>query len=161
MKVLVVSDTHRQNAKLWEVIEKEKPFDLLLHCGDIEGRADELYERANCPVQIVAGNNDYWYDYEDDLIFTIGKYRVLLTHGHTHHIHRDVLPLYYVAKEKNVDIVMFGHIHVPFVESNGSVTLVNPGSLTYPRQPNKKPSYIIMTTGDNGEADYEIKYLED
>lgn len=159
MKILIVSDTHRQNGKLWEVIEKEKPFDMLVHCGDIEGSDDEIYARAECPVHIVAGNNDYCYDYEDDKIFTIGKHRVFLTHGHRYNIYRDVLPLYYVGKQNNADIVMFGHVHIPFVESNGSVTLVNPGSLTYPRQPNRKPSYIIMTTNSNGDAEYEIKYI--
>lgn len=158
MKVLILSDTHRQNTKMWQIIEHEKPFDLLVHCGDIEGTDDELYMRAEAPVQIVAGNNDYCYDYEDDKIFNIGKYRVLLTHGHRYHIYRNILPLYYLAKQNNVDIVMFGHIHIPVIETDGSVTLINPGSLTYPRQADRRSTYIIMQTDANGDATYELKY---
>ena len=29
MKILIVSDTHRKDGNLYDVIEKEKPFDML------------------------------------------------------------------------------------------------------------------------------------
>ena len=37
MRILIVSDTHRKNENFLKVVEKEAPFDLLIHCGDIEG----------------------------------------------------------------------------------------------------------------------------
>ena len=37
MKVLIVSDTHRHNENYLKVVEKVKPIDMLVHCGDIEG----------------------------------------------------------------------------------------------------------------------------
>ena len=36
MKVLIVSDTHRQNENFMQVMDREEPIDLLIHCGDIE-----------------------------------------------------------------------------------------------------------------------------
>ena len=40
MKVLIVSDTHRRNGNLQEVIERTAPFDMLIHLGDAEGSED-------------------------------------------------------------------------------------------------------------------------
>ena len=36
MKVLIVSDTHKHNENLEEVLKKVKPIDMLVHCGDAE-----------------------------------------------------------------------------------------------------------------------------
>ena len=61
--------------------------------------------------------------------------------------------------EKNVDIVMCGHTHKPVVEIDHDITLINPGSISYPRQDNRRPSYVIMEIDREGEAHYTINYL--
>ena len=38
MKVLIVSDTHGRDENLEIAINREAPFDMLVHCGDVEGR---------------------------------------------------------------------------------------------------------------------------
>ena len=35
MKILIVSDTHRRDGNLRAIIEKQSPFDMLIHLGDI------------------------------------------------------------------------------------------------------------------------------
>ena len=60
MKVLIVSDTHRHNENYLKVVEKVKPIDMLVHCGDIEGSEYLIAESAGCPVQMVTGNNDFF-----------------------------------------------------------------------------------------------------
>ena len=62
MKVLIVSDTHRQNENFVQVVDREEPIDLLIHCGDIEGSEYLISQRAGCPVYMVAGNNDFFSD---------------------------------------------------------------------------------------------------
>ena len=49
MKVLIVSDTHGKDENLEAAVYKEAPFDLLIHCGDVEGR--EIFTEAlvDCP----------------------------------------------------------------------------------------------------------------
>ena len=37
MKVLIVSDTHRQHGNLEKAIKEAGKIDLLLHLGDVEG----------------------------------------------------------------------------------------------------------------------------
>ena len=59
MKVLIVSDTHRKNDNYFKVLDIHKP-DLVIHCGDVEGSEYALSEAAECPVQIVLGNNDFF-----------------------------------------------------------------------------------------------------
>lgn len=38
MKVLIVSDTHGHDENLERAVMMETPFDMLVHCGDVEGR---------------------------------------------------------------------------------------------------------------------------
>ena len=42
MKILVVSDTHGRDSGLERAVELERPFDMLIHCGDVEGREDYI-----------------------------------------------------------------------------------------------------------------------
>ena len=56
-------------------------------------------------------------------------------------------------------IVMFGHTHRPIIDYHKDVIALNPGSLSYPRQEGKRPSYIIMDLDKKGEATFEIEYL--
>ena len=44
-KILVVSDTHKMHVNFDLVLEKEKPFDVLFHAGDVEGLSTEAAVR--------------------------------------------------------------------------------------------------------------------
>ena len=48
MKVLVVSDTHGRYQNLDAIIEKEEPFDMFIHLGDLEGGEDYINAFVNC-----------------------------------------------------------------------------------------------------------------
>ncbi len=159
MKVLIVSDTHRRNDNYIKVLKKVEPVDMVIHCGDIEGSERLIAERAGCPVQMVTGNNDFFSDLPREKEFEIGKYKVWLTHGHNYYVSMNNENLKREARMRGVDIVMYGHTHKPVIDSDRGVIAVNPGSLTYPRQEGRKPSYIIMDLDRNGEAHFTINYL--
>ncbi|MBE5850038.1 MAG: metallophosphoesterase [Lachnospiraceae bacterium] len=159
MKVLILSDTHGYNDTMYEVIDREAPFDMLIHCGDLEGAYDELRTKVNCTLHVVAGNNDYDPDMDRVRVFDIGKYKAVLTHGHRYRLYSDLSPLFYLAVENHADFVFFGHTHVPMIKEEGPVTLINPGSLTYPRQHGRKPSYIVGTIEDGSNPVFEVRYL--
>ena len=55
MKILVVSDTHGRDSGLEKAVAQESPFDMLIHCGDVEGREDYIEALAECPCCIVSG----------------------------------------------------------------------------------------------------------
>jgi hypothetical protein len=159
MKILIVSDTHRHNDNYLHVIEKTAPIDLLVHCGDIEGSEYLIAKSAGCPVQMVMGNNDFFSDLPREKEFQIGKYKVWLTHGHHYYVSMGNESIKREARERGVDIVMYGHSHRPVVEYDKDIIAVNPGSLTFPRQEGRRPSYILMELDEKGEAHFTINYL--
>ena len=90
----------------------------------------------------------------------IGRYHVLLTHGHYYYASMGPEQLFEEAEARGFDIVMYGHIHRPVLEQKGEITVLNPGSLSYPRQDGRKPSYILMELDSQGTAHYTINYLD-
>ncbi len=159
MKILIVSDTHRNIKNLEEVIKKVEPIDMLIHLGDIEGKEDLIRSMVSCPTHIVAGNNDFFCDLPKEESIQIGRYHVLLTHGHYYYVFTGTAVLKQEAVARGYDIAMFGHTHRPILEIENQITVLNPGSISYPRQEGHRPSYIIMEIDREGEAHYTINYL--
>lgn len=89
----------------------------------------------------------------------IGSYRVLITHGHYYYVSAGIADIEREAAAQGYDIVMFGHTHRPVIDYTRDVIALNPGSLSYPRQEGRRPSYIVMDLDKNGKANFEIKYL--
>ena len=161
MKILIVSDTHRHNENFLKVLEKTGPIDMLIHCGDVEGSEYLIARSAGCPVQMVMGNNDFFSDLPREKEFQIGKYKIWLTHGHTYYVSMGDENIKREARERGVDIVMFGHTHKPHLEyCEDGLVVLNPGSLSYPRQDGRKPSYMLMELDRNGEAHYTVCYVD-
>ncbi|MCR4896565.1 MAG: metallophosphoesterase [Lachnospiraceae bacterium] len=158
MKILVVSDTHGRLDNFRRVMEMHKP-DLLIHCGDIEGQEAEIIEIAGCPVRMVAGNNDYFSDLPGEVEFTAGGQKIWVTHGHHYYVSMSSEYIAQEAMAREVDVAMFGHTHKPCVENRGGLVILNPGSLSYPRQEGREPSYIIMEDDRKGDWHYTIAYL--
>jgi len=123
MKILIVSDTHGRHQNLETVLEKEKPLDMLIHLGDVEGGDDYIRLVAECPLQVVAGNNDFYSDLPIERIFQIGKYSVLMTHGHYYYVNGGLSHIRRAIDEKKLDIVMFGHTHRPIIEEYKNATI--------------------------------------
>lgn len=159
MRILIVSDTHRRHDNLIEVLDKVQPIDMLIHLGDAEGEEEYIELLAGCPVEIIAGNNDFFSDLPREKSLKIGKYRVLLTHGHYYGVNMGIADIETEAAARNYDIVMFGHTHRPMIDYGKDVIALNPGSISFPRQEGRKPSCIMMETDKNGDADFEIIYL--
>lgn len=159
MKILVVSDTHGHNENLWKAIKAEEPFDMMIHCGDIEVDQYVVRDNVDCALHMVAGNNDYDPDLDRIKAFDIGKHRAVLTHGHRYRLYEGMSQLDFLARENQADIVFFGHTHVPVIKNEGGIYFINPGSLTYPRQLGRVPTYIVMTLDANGDVDFQLKNL--
>lgn len=163
MRILIVSDTHRRDINLRVLINKVAPIDMLIHCGDAEGSEGYIEEIARCPVYIVAGNNDYFGNLPREREFMIGSHKVFLTHGHNYYVYMSNEILKEEARARGADIVMYGHTHKPLIDIGRTpldVTAINPGSLSYPRQEGRKPSYILMELDQQGKVHYHLNYME-
>ena len=159
MKVLIVSDTHGRHGNLDEVLEREKPIDMLIHLGDVEHDDNYIEALAEYPVHIIAGNNDYFSYLPSDKVIQVGKYRVWLTHGHTYCVSMDTKRLRRAAMSRGVDIVMFGHTHRPYLDVQEDMIVLNPGSLSYPRQEGRCATYMIMEITEGKTPIFTLKYV--
>lgn len=159
MRILIISDTHRHNENYFKVLEKVGPFDMVIHCGDAEGSEYTISEGAGCETIIVLGNNDFFSALPREVETQIGKYKVLITHGHTYYVSTNRELIKQDAAHRGFDIVMYGHTHRPVIDIGSDVIAINPGSLSYPRQDGHKPSYIIMEIDRFGEAHFTLNYL--
>lgn len=159
MKVLIISDTHGKHENLKEALKRERPVDLVVHLGDAEGCEEEIRKLAGCPLEIVSGNSDFFSALDQEKEIEIGKYQVLITHGHYYYVNTGLEDIKKEAEGRGCGIVMFGHTHRPLIDYGKEVISINPGSLSYPRQEGKEPSYIVMSVDENEEADFQIRYL--
>lgn len=159
MKVLVVSDTHGIDENLETAVYREAPFDMLVHCGDVEGREIFIEALAEVPCCIVAGNNDFFSDLPREEEIDLAGKKFLVTHGHYYGVSMNLEGIVEEAASRNCDGVMFGHIHRPVLEVIDGIMVINPGSLSYPRQKGRRPSYIVLEVSDEGNITGEIKYL--
>jgi uncharacterized protein len=152
MRIGVVSDTHmpmRAKSLPQALVNGLQGVDYILHGGDWVSLhvAEELAKIA--PVDGVAGNND-----GDEIIARFGRQKVLTFQGFRIGIvHGDGYRktteerAYETFTDANVDIIIFGHSHIPYVEKRGQILLFNPGSPTDKRR-QKEFSYGILELGE-------------
>ena len=107
----------------------------------------------------VAGNNDFFSSLPREKEIMAGNYRVFMTHGHYYYVGSGIEDLKREALARGADVAMFGHTHIPLIEYGDGIVVMNPGSISYPRQEGKRPSYILMDIDKKGVAHYEIEYL--
>lgn len=158
MKVIIVSDTHKYNDNYFKVLEMHKP-EMVIHCGDGEGCEYTLSQAAECPVHIVKGNNDFFSELPRELELEIGPFKAWVTHGHNYYVSMGTKHLVDEAKARGRNLVFFGHTHKPCVQKIDDVYVINPGSLSYPRQEGRRPSYCIMEIDRFGQEHFTIAYL--
>ena len=129
MKILIVSDSHGRLDSLMEIWEKEIP-DIVISAGDYSKDVEELsYIYEESKYYIVRGNCDYMdHTTEDILEFEIEGKNIFLTHGHLYGVKTSYDYLRMESKDRDVDICIFGHTHIPYLEEEEMI-LFNPGAV--------------------------------
>lgn len=162
MRILIVSDTHGRLDNLKQVLVLVKP-ERILHLGDAIGQEDYIQKLADCPLDIVRGNCDMYSDLPDTKIVEIGGHKIFMTHGHHHAVKYDNRELVRAAEDAGADVALYGHTHIPEISyasgKNGTITVVNPGSISLPRQENYRPSYAMLNADAGGDLRFAICYL--
>ena len=142
MKILVISDTHGDIEKAEEVIRKNKDISLIIHLGDYFRDAQKLSGMfPEIPVEYIYGNSDFIIEDTpaEKMLEYKGK-RIFITHGHRYSVKWDYDKLYKKAEEMNADLLLFGHTHVADIVEKEAYFVVNPGSISDPRD-NSDESY--------------------
>lgn len=160
MKILIVSDTHGRHSAFDKALKEAGKIDALIHLGDTEGGEDYIEAVCGCPAYVLAGNNDFFSDNLREMEVVFGTKKAFMTHGHYYYVSLGPERIIEEGKMRNADIVMFGHTHKPFLEMIDGMIVLNPGSLSYPRQEGRKGSYIMMEIEPDCDVKCEIKYLD-
>src|SRR5690625_3524939 len=138
-RVLIVSDSHGLTDELISIKDRHQLI-YNIHCGDSELDEDSPFLHDYITVK---GNCDWNGHFPNIKKVNIGDLLFLITHGHLHHVKSSLLNLVYEAKEADVDVVCFGHSHIPYVEKIEQQIFINPGSIRIPKQ-YAKPSYVVL-----------------
>ena len=83
----------------------------------------------------------------------------MVTHGHNYGVSMDLYGISEEAAARECEIVLFGHTHKPVIEKKNGVLVINPGSVSFPRQEGRKPSYAILNLEEGKEPQAEIRFL--
>lgn len=139
MRVLVLADTHiprRAQALPEALLPHLQSADVILHAGDVmdPGVLEEL--AAYAPTHAVRGNLDPpEAELPETVELDLGGARVAMIHdsGRKEGRRRRLARRFPEAR-----VVVFGHSHIPFLEDEGGLMLLNPGSPTDKR---RQPEY--------------------
>lgn len=165
MRILAVSDSHGRNDYVRQAVEQTEhtmgKIDAMLHMGDVEADVDELRSMIKGDLYIVGGNCDYNPELSSYLRFTLGGYNILITHGNRLSVSYDLLQLQLFAEQNGADLVMYGHTHQPYLQEVDGLTIINPGSIAYPRQAGRMKTYLVMEIANDGSITYLWQILGD
>ena len=171
MKLMFLSDIHGSvfyTKQALEIFEKEEA-DYLIILGDVlyhgprnplpkdydpkevapllnEYRDKIIAVRGNCDSEVDQMMLDYPIMSDYSTVF-YNKKRIFVTHGHVYN--QIDMP-----KLSKGDVFISGHTHIPVAEERDGIFMLNPGSITLPKQ-NNPNSYAVL------EDDlFEIKDLD-
>lgn len=149
VRMIVCSDSHNNYFALEAALQAHPEAELLLHLGDGEREFDDL--AAAYPQRrmvFVRGNCD-WSSPEKPLrLLMVGGRRILMTHGHLFGVKQDVSRLLEQARQSKAELCCFGHTHTSLSSIQNGIHLLNPGSLTHPR--NGPPTYGLVELTEQG-----------
>jgi putative phosphoesterase len=138
-RIGVVSDTHAYLAPA--VLDLLAGVDLILHAGDIGDPAilDKL--RAVAPVVAVSGNldGDEFADLHSQAMGDVAGVRFALGHKRKRLAKRLA-----GSHDAPLDLVVFGHDHVPSASWVEGTLWVNPGSASAPYEEDEVPTIAIV-----------------
>lgn len=158
MKIIVTSDTHlpkKEKELPNRLIQELASAELIIHAGDWSSM--EVYNmlRQYAPVKGVYGNIDN-EDIMEKLpakeLLTIHGFQIGIVHGHGEKKTTERRAFEAFADE-TVDVIIFGHSHIPMLRYFKKVLLLNPGSPTDKRtQPYH--SFAILDIDEEIHAEF-------
>jgi len=158
MRYLIVSDTHGLHLSLREVLEATGPIDGLIHLGDSEIKQEDIQLMVGneTKIYLVKGNRDHDDQLALDQLIEIAGKKIFLTHGHRYKVDGGTKLLEAKGKSLGADVVMYGHTHCPDERIIDELQIINPGSLSRPRQKNGIPTYILLEVDQDHQFHWTI-----
>ena len=153
--IFAFSDIHEGTLppRLLAVAEES---DYVFFLGDGAARMGDLALHKG--FFAVKGNCDF-LPLPEETVTEVEGVKILLTHGHRYGVNVSNRRLAEEARDRGCGLAFFGHTHRPQMEEVGGVTCINPGSLSYPRQFDRRPSFMLIEQEDNGRLHFHQGYV--
>lgn len=133
MRIGVISDTHGDRASIKQAVKVVPNADMWLHAGDYSQDAAYLASLVAVPVFAAKGNCDGQTSAKiDEFVEAAGK-KIWLTHGHRYSVKQGTGDLIEWGMQYEVDIIIYGHTHIPDQLWCEGLLIFNPGSAAEPR----------------------------
>ncbi|WP_411675779.1 metallophosphoesterase family protein [Caproicibacter sp.] len=130
MRILVVSDTHRDSFSLRAAILKQPRAEVVIHLGDGEEEAADAKDSFRDRMFLmVRGNCDWGSTLPDEGFTALGGKNIFYTHGYTYNVKYGIYNVVSAARGRKADILLFGHTHTALTEYRDGLYIMNPGSL--------------------------------
>ncbi len=164
MRVLVISDSHGEIDNIIQIskVVREENISKVIHLGDDYDDVNFLIKEG-IEIERIPGVFSGYYSEKDipnRKILEIEGWRVLLTHTkerHENDLSGDISPEDSV-KNGAIDIVLYGHTHIPAIAKEGTVYLLNPGHLKATDKKGYQPSFAVLDI-EKDNIDITIKRL--
>lgn len=159
MKVLVFSDSHGDITRMKEVIERTSGIEMVIHLGDLVKDAEKIRDiYKELKIEYIAGNNDWFSVIPKEKVLNIEGKRIFITHGDIYGVKNNYSRIIKKGQELGVDLVLFGHTHLPYENYVDNLILINPGSITLPVS-SSGPTYCILEISPSGIGFKIQRYL--
>lgn len=139
MRVIVLSDTHmpkRAKELPSELVRELEQADLIIHAGDWQTIEVVEMLRPYGPIEGVYGNVDSEYikqQFPEKKLLEINGFKIGIVHGHGQKQTTEKRALN-AFTEESLDLLIFGHSHIPVKKQIGEMWVFNPGSPTDKRR---------------------------
>jgi putative phosphoesterase len=152
MKIGIISDTHYGNQKKIIIPEWIKSafsnVDMIVHAGDLEA-TNVLHAFSEiAPFYAVRGNCDrYGFDTPDTISVEISVGLLTVAHRAEHAR---------AALRPRSKIMVYGHTHIPLINQENGLLVMNPGSPSLPR--GGLPASVGLIIIESGKIRAELRH---
>ena len=140
--------------------------DLASVTGDVSGFNPYAKEAMDWTRKVIKDKNiEFLRNLKRKIKIKIDNVNIMIVHGSP----RDPLSEYIFPsspdstlksflQSENVDILIMGHTHIPFIKKFGNKLVFNPGSVGQPRDGDSRASFAFLDILANEVKIYRIKY---
>lgn len=144
MRILVMSDSHGDKYSPLLAVKNHPDATYVIHLGDGERDLENCKETYPDKIYIqVKGNCDFASELNAVETISLGGKKLYITHGYLEQVKYGLTNLFFRAKEKRADIVLFGHTHKLFKDYYDNMHIFNPGSI-------REGRYGVIDIEENG-----------
>lgn len=144
-KVLLISDSHRDDDTLMNILQKYRDVPLKIHAGD---SCYEMNDPLISDMLVVRGNHDTT-QFPEYIVHP----PFFICHGHTFKVYHTFDYMIKKAKESHCSIIIHGHTHIPYDQIHEGIRIINPGSILINRGHYGYGTYAIYNT-ETEEVDF-------